>query len=211
MLHAYSERRSAAAGKAPPVIKADPAPYKVKPASPGGRVIPDRDKRVYDNIASAEAKPRVERLLPAPEIPVPRPRPAEVEQTAQSVQSGTAGPKETAAPPAAGTPSQPAAKPDVKTPPKPPAASKAGAGSNYRLQLAALRSENAVQQTWRKLRRKHGDLLSRLELAVEKTDLGPPKGVFFRLLVGPLADRTATRKLCADLAKRGVDCFVVRR
>ncbi len=41
------------------------------------------------------------------------------------------------------------------------------------------------------------------------TDLGPAKGVFYRVRVGPLDDEAAARGLCAQLAERKVGCLVV--
>ena len=64
MVHAYSEGRSSASGGPPVLIKADPGPFKVKPDSPGGRAVPDRDKRIYDRVAAAPQKRTPERLLP---------------------------------------------------------------------------------------------------------------------------------------------------
>jgi len=49
-----------------------------------------------------------------------------------------------------------------------------------------------------------------LTLSVTKADLGPKKGVFYRLRVGPVADEAAARALCANLAKREMGCLVVR-
>ena len=50
----------------PPVIQADTTPFKVRPDSPGGMMIPHQDKLVYGRL-SPDAVPPVERLLPPPE------------------------------------------------------------------------------------------------------------------------------------------------
>ncbi len=52
-----------------PVVRAIEGPVKVRPKTPGGMPIPDRDKLVYGRINGGVAEPRVERLLPLPEIP----------------------------------------------------------------------------------------------------------------------------------------------
>lgn len=52
-----------------PVIRAGEGPIKVRPKTPGGMEIPDRDKLVYGRMSGGVAEPRVERLLPLPEIP----------------------------------------------------------------------------------------------------------------------------------------------
>ena len=81
----------------------------------------------------------------------------------------------------------------------------------YRLQLAALRSREAASKAWNRLRGQNRKLLGKHELEIERKDLGPPKGVYYRLLVGPATDRETARRLCAALAKRKVGCLVVQR
>lgn len=83
----------------PPVLKANPEPYKRKPDDPGGMQIPNQDKLVYERILPEPAPQKTEHLLPKPEEPMPRPKPEE--------------------PPA---PVQPAAKPE-QAQTEPPAAS----------------------------------------------------------------------------------------
>ena len=59
------------------VIYADISPVKVRPENPGGLQVPDRDKLVYNRIQNGGTEPTgkatVERLLPLPETPLPRP------------------------------------------------------------------------------------------------------------------------------------------
>jgi hypothetical protein len=90
------------------------------------------------------------------------------------------------------------------------AAAKATTRSTYRVQLAAARSPEAVEQEWVRLRKKHLDLLGNLGLGITKADLGIDKGVFYRLRIGPIANERAARKLCADLAKRKVGCLIIK-
>ena len=67
-----------------------------------------------------------------------------------------------------------------------------------------------AQREWSRLRKNHSDLLGKLELSVIKADLGPGKGLFYRLRAGPLASKAAARNLCAKLAKRKVGCLIAR-
>jgi hypothetical protein len=50
----------------PPLLQAEPGPFKVKPENPGGVAVPYQDKLIYGRI-SPEAEAPVERLLPPPE------------------------------------------------------------------------------------------------------------------------------------------------
>jgi cell division septation protein DedD len=53
------------------IIKADNAPTKIEPQDPGGMIIPDMDKTIYDAISGSKNKEeKVERILPAPEEPI---------------------------------------------------------------------------------------------------------------------------------------------
>ncbi|MCG5243313.1 SPOR domain-containing protein, partial [Azospirillum doebereinerae] len=60
----------------PPLLTADPAPTKSRPDQPGGMEVPHQDKLVYQRLnerANGGNHPSVERLLPPPETPLPRP------------------------------------------------------------------------------------------------------------------------------------------
>jgi len=69
-----------------PVIRAVEGPVKVRPENPGGMLIPDRDKLVYDRLKGESADTTVERLLPPPEAPLPVPESEETQgMTADSM------------------------------------------------------------------------------------------------------------------------------
>jgi hypothetical protein len=78
----------------------------------------------------------------------------------------------------------------------------------YSVQLAAVRVESAARGEWRRLRERHAELLGNLSLNVVRADLGP-KGIFYRLRAGPLADKATARALCQVLAKKKVGCLVI--
>jgi len=76
----YGDRIIAMIGDAEsdvPIVRADDGPVKVRPETPGGLQVPDRDKLVYNRIQGSgvdpEPSPTVERLLPPPETPVLNP------------------------------------------------------------------------------------------------------------------------------------------
>ncbi len=92
--------------------------------------------------------------------------------------------------------------PAVAPAPVPP---EAGA---FRIQLGSLDTATAAEAEWRRLRRRHRDLLVALGPQVQRTDLGA-KGVFYRLQAGPLADAGRAKGLCAALARRDVRCLVI--
>ena len=200
-----------------PTIRADLGPIKVRPESPGGMEVPHRDRLVYDRMAGAREAPEVERLLPPPETPLPPPAPP---PPADRPPPTTASPPATAAPsaPADVVAAEPPALPEPKElalpEPKRPTPRVSGepppAKDAYSVQLAAVRSPELVKGEWERLRRRNQVLLGGLELTVTRADLGPGKGVYYRLRAGPIAGEAAARALCAALAQRGFGCMVVR-
>ncbi len=58
---------------APPLVRADTSPTRIVPVEPGGMVVANQDKRVFDTMAPADLGPRVEQLLPPPETPMAPP------------------------------------------------------------------------------------------------------------------------------------------
>jgi hypothetical protein len=207
------------AGGAVPVIAADKRPVKVAPADPGGMRVPDQAISVLNPKRGGE--PRVEQLLPPPETPLPRPVP--VQQAASDTPSvaplaAPAVPREPSAPVAApvAEPASPAVVAAMTAPPAPAApppavASQAAAAStfSYRLQVGAVRSAEAAQQEWARLKRQEPDLLGKLEMTPSRSDQGA-RGVFYRIVAGPISDEGAAQRTCDTLKQRKVGCILVK-
>jgi cell division protein FtsN len=79
----------------------------------------------------------------------------------------------------------------------PPAAAAAPTGS-YLVQVASYPSEAEAQMAFSELKRKNGALLSGYAANVKRVDLGP-KGVWYRLRVGPVADKEAAAALASRI------------
>jgi cell division septation protein DedD len=207
---AYNNSQTRAPGDVP-VIQADQGTTKTRPQQPGGMAIPDQDKLVYNQ---GKGPPQVEKLLPPPEIPLPRPAPSG--EAASATPAAPAVPVTPAVPPPAPPPAAPATAAPATTapgvaavppPPAPPAP--AAAVTGYRLQLGALRSEDAARQEWEKLKKAHGDLLGGLNAAWPRADLGE-RGIYYRIQAGPVGDVAAAEHLCGELKRRNVGCILVR-
>lgn len=100
---------------------------------------------------------------------------------------------EAPAAPAAGPAEGPAAAPD----------------DGWRLQMAAMRSAEKADLLRQSLLDKDGDLLGGLGVSVARADLGPEKGVFYRVHIGPFADRDAAVRRCDALKSAGRSCYPV--
>jgi cell division septation protein DedD len=84
------------------------------------------------------------------------------------------------------------------------------ASGNYVVQLAALRSEDAAEQTWRRFSSRAPDLFEGAELNVERADLGA-RGVYYRVRAGYFADRDNASAFCERIRRMGEDCIVAAR
>ena len=77
----------------------------------------------------------------------------------------------------------------------------------FRVHLTSIRSHEAAEREWSRLRRLHRDLLKGLRLEVERADLGPGRGTWYRIEGGSMS-RDAARALCAAFAERDVWCRI---
>ncbi len=81
LVYAYWLGQEDGSAAAPLIIKAHKGPEKIRPETPGGMKVPDRDKEVFSRLDSREQHDRVERLLPPPDKPLDRPAPHAVQLT----------------------------------------------------------------------------------------------------------------------------------
>ncbi len=196
-----------------PLIRADTDPVKVKPADPGGMEIPNRDRFVFNPTGNMP----VERLLPAPETPLPHPATISTPATPPAAPAATApGPAAAAPAPAAPAPIQAAPAPTPPAPaiaPSPKAQTAAlpatGTAAGYRLQLGAVKSPEIAKSEWERIKRQYGDLVGSLPLSVERADLGE-RGVYYRIHVGPISDAAQAERVCAQLRQRGQGCILAK-
>lgn len=202
-----------------PIVHALPDPIKVRPDNPGGLEVPNQDKLIYERLGEKDAPASVERLLPQPEQPLPRPQAPPPVLVSPPPTPMAVPPPDSSKPMALSPPAPPpipaqepprveAAPPPAKPAPA-PAPSKSASGKGVQVQLGAVRSEAEAQKEWNRLRAKHAEQLGKLELTVEKADLGA-KGIFYRLRAGPVADEAAAAQMCAQLTQQKVACLVVK-
>ena len=103
---------------------------------------------------------------------------------------------------------QPAAEPQQMATAAPTAAAPAD-GSSYVVQLGSTKSQTDALANFADAQQKYPSLLGNYQPLVRKTDLGP-KGTWYRLQVGPLADKDAAYRLCGQLKSKGHgDCLVM--
>lgn len=193
------------------------------PEDPMRPVIPDApEETAVTGQAGEVAPPPPPPLVSAPgegaETPgalaVPPPPPPTL--TAEG--SAPADTQQAAAPPpepAREPPSEPEPEPDPDPAPAPepeaqPApTAPADLAASVRIQIGALRDEQAARAEWTRRQGQFADLLGDLSVYVQRVDAGD-RGVFYRVQGGPLASVEAAGALCERLKERGLDCLVVR-
>jgi hypothetical protein len=107
-------------------------------------------------------------------------------------------------------PAEAAAEETPAGPPQLPAAPQFVGNGPYVAQLAALQSDAAVAQAWRRLSSRAPQLFAPARLDVERADLGP-RGVYYRVRAGYFADRANATRFCERIRQMGQDCIVAAR
>jgi len=126
--------------------------------------------------------------------------PANPSETTQTATAAPAAPATTGSTDA-GQAASPAAAPAA------PANDAPTAVGNYRVQLAALKTEADANSAWKRLAAKYPDILGSLAPHLEKADLGT-KGIYYRVQAGPFTDKNTARDICAKLKALGQQCLV---
>jgi cell division septation protein DedD len=154
--------------------------------------------------APTEAAPAEAAALAVPPAPAAAdPQLAAAAPAAAQPQEAQAAPQEAAAPPAPEAKPKPAAKTAAATP-------QAAAGpTKYVVQVGSKKNQTEALASFADMQQKYPTLLASYRPIVQKADLGA-KGTWYRLRIGPIADKTAANKLCSQLKTQGLpDCLVM--
>jgi cell division septation protein DedD len=179
----------------------DGGPRKVKTmvVRPDGSMAePPAGEAAAAEAPAAPAAPEASAAAEAPQMAAAAPPPAPAAAEPQEVAS-------LQAPPPAPAP-KPAAKP-VQTAAATPAA--AAAPTKYVVQVGSKKNQTDALASFADMQQKYPTLLANYRPMVQKADLGS-KGTWYRLRIGPIADKTAATKLCGQLKSQGLpDCLVM--
>ncbi len=205
---------------APPVVQADPKPYRERPKDPGGMQVagagtdlftPDRDPTA-SKLAAPPEMPDAKALRaqmtapPAAAVTAPAPAPAIV---APAVVAPVA-------PKAAVAAAKPSVTPAVAKPPAaattataaPGAKPSAGAatGKAPSIQLAALGTEAAAHAEWQILQKRMPDLLNGRQPVFSKTERDGKS--YWRVRTAGFSDATQAKGFCEKVRAKGGACSV---
>ena len=172
----------------PPRITADNTPFKVPPKETGGTQTPNQDKVVFEVMDGQSPKVEVD-PKPLPESPI------KVEAPKPVVKPPVVKPKPVA----------------IQTRPKPPVnVAPASGTSDWVVQVASVREQSDANNIWNRLEQKFPSLSGRAYSDIKRVDLGD-KGIYYRLRVAGLADKSSAQTLCANFKAGGQDCLVTRK
>jgi hypothetical protein len=77
------------------------------------------------------------------------------------------------------------------------------------VQVGSKQNQTEALATFADMQQKYPSLLASYRPMVQKADLGT-KGVWYRLRIGPIGDKSTASKLCSQLKSQGLpDCLVV--
>lgn len=201
-----------------PVIRALEGPAKMRPEDPGGMVVPHQDLTVYDALEAGSDTVPEERLGPEPEPPVP------IESPIPEPSADGAGEPRPQRPDAVASVPAPlsenrlgdAAADDpfdfLEVGPEPVPAPQTGtAPGGWQVQLGSFRTDKAASEAWTRIKAQAPAAIGELEPEIARADLGPERGVYYRLRAGRFGDRASAAALCAELAAKSVDCLATSR
>ena len=217
-----------------PVIRADSSADGMKPETPGGMEVPNRDKLVYERLRQSNTELPVERLLPAAEKPASPPLASEEKQPDPIGELAADILEQDLQPAAAvvyeddGTPvevmfkeTEQVAVMPVLEKEQPPVVEQTGKTAKtkeqksretkegfYTVQLVSTRSNSAAESEWKRLSKKFKEIIADQPYFISKTVVA--SGTFYRLRVGQFKKQEEAKALCNQLKQKKQECFVVK-
>jgi len=217
---AYNQGVARGRASAAVVIAAPEGPVRTAPADAGGDATPYTGLKVYGQPVPPDQEAKSSSLAQA----APRSVIPDVSLTANAVvRPTTEAPPvrlnpETpivAAAPAAPIPAKPAAQAPVRkaapaaaaVEPSSPAAARSVLAGSAVLQIGAYETQEIADGAWASFKARHAGVAGTLAEDVQRVDLGA-KGIWYRLRMGPFADKTAATAACEKLKAEGATCFL---
>jgi cell division septation protein DedD len=225
---AYNQGVARGRSGAAVVIAAPDGPVRTAPADAGGTPAPYTGLKVYGQALPPDQEAQASALAAPALSPISAPAPASTPARARSVATSDTPPVRlnpdapTVIAPKALPPAP--AKPVVQTTtaqtpavtPAPAAATTVQAqtaainsavSGKAVLQIGAYESPEIANGAWTAFKSRHAEVAGKLAQDVQKADLGA-KGTWYRLRVGPFADKASANSACAKLRSEGATCFV---
>jgi cell division septation protein DedD len=221
------------------LITAEEENIKVQPIEPGGMIVDNMDKSVYDAISGENnqksLEPKVEVLLQPSEEPIDKSTILAEESVIEEDDLVEIPPKKThkkelivkeeeiKTPTKVIVDKSPTEKTIVRSSEsddvyiKPvskkttakPKFAKQTDNNFYKVQLASFKSSSDAEQEWNNLLRKYSSLLKDYKHYIVSKDI-TGKGLFYRLQVGPFKDKKSAKEACEEFKSKGMSCLIAQ-
>jgi cell division septation protein DedD len=222
---AYNQGVARGRAGAAVVIAAPDGPVRTAPTDAGGAPGPYTGLKVYGQGLPPDQEAQASVLAPSRLPAIAAPAPALAAARAASVTTSDTPPVRlnpdapTVIAPKAPLAAPPPPKPVIQTAAAAPpaavstavpaqiAAVTSAVSGKAVLQIGAYESPEIANGAWTAFKSRYADVAGKLAQDVQKADLGA-KGTWYRLRVGPFADKAAANSACAKLRSEGATCFV---
>jgi cell division septation protein DedD len=220
---AYNQGVARGRAGAAVVIAAPDGPVRTAPADAGGTPAPYTGLKVYGQSLPPDQEAQASALSSSSPTEIAATSPSLPPPSVQSTRASDAPPVRLN--PEAPTVTSPRTSPEAPTKPSiqaaaapapvstpaavsAPSATVASAVSGKAvLQIGAYESPAIANGAWNSFKSRHAQVAAKLAQDVQKADLGA-KGTWYRLRVGPFADKAAAVAACEKLRAEGGTCFV---
>jgi hypothetical protein len=216
---AYNQGVARGRASAAVVIAAPEGPVRTAPADAGGDATPYTGLKVYgqpvppDQEAQSSTLAQVAPRNAVPDVSLASNAVVRPTTEAPPVRLNPEASAVVVAPPAP-IPAKPATQAPVrKAPPAAaaveptPAATRSALAGGTVLQIGAYETQEIADGAWASFKARHAGIAGTLAEDVQKVDLGA-KGIWYRLRMGPFADKTAAIAACEKLKAEGATCFL---
>lgn len=202
-----------------PLIKASSDPIKIEPLDPGGLVIRNQERQIFDVMNNANPEPQAEQLLQPPEEPLVSLRPEErseeqldpeiqaqsEENTIESEESPED--KSKIEVPKIQNPLNSQITPDSELKVLADPVILTPQVTLIRIQLGAYQHREDALASWTILKRRHTALLADLQPEVRQVDIDETR--MYRLQAGPFSNVDDANLLCRRMLARESECLVI--
>ena len=202
------------------IINIDNEEIKIKPEDPGGMVVDNMDRVIYDTIDGYKENDKEQvKILPPSEEPVDKqafmeqPKTEAIEEIAVEEMVVVDGnPKE---PSSSGEATGEATKSEFIKPKVTAETSnklvdlKKRSEKRFMVQLASFRAKSDAEKEWSNLSRRYAKILSKYQYTITSKNI-EGKGLFYRLQVGPFGNEAEAIKICKSFKESRINCITVK-
>lgn len=93
--------------------------------------------------------------------------------------------------------------------PRSPLVDAVGFQDQWRVQVTSFRLPENAEQHWQNVNADYPEIFAGLDKRIVRADLGPERGVFYRLRIGPFATKEDADLKCQELLDAGLGCLVI--